>query len=99
MINKILMGIFSLIITLVDILLKPLDLIISNAFPALDVGLSYVTGFYEWLCGLIPWAMSWFGLNTDIIGFYVAYITFELTVPLLVHTVKLCLSWYNKLKP
>lgn len=99
MINKILMGIFSLIISLVDILLTPLDLIISNAFPTLDVGLSYVTGFYEWLCGLIPWAMSWFGLNTDIIGFYVAYITFELTVPLLVHTVKLCLSWYNKLKP
>lgn len=99
MINKILMGIFSLIISLVDILLSPIDLLISNAFPVLDVGLSYVTGFYEWLCGLIPWAISWFGLNTDIIGFYVAYVTFELTVPLLVHTVKLCLSWYNKLKP
>lgn len=98
MINKILMGIFNLIISLVDNLLKPLDLVIAKAFPSLTTGFSYVSGFFNWLCGLIPWATSWFGLNSDVLGFYVAYMTFELTVPLLVHTIKLCLSWYDKLK-
>lgn len=98
MINKILMGIFKLIISLVDILLKPIDVLIGNFFPSLTSGLSYVSGFFNWLCGLVPWSISWFGLDNEILAFYVAYLTFELTVPLLVHTVKLCLAWYDKLK-
>ncbi len=99
MINKILIGIFKLVIFLVDLVLKPIDLLIGSFFPSLETGLSYISGFFNWLCGLLPWSVSWFGLNSDILAFYVAYVTFELTVPLLVHTVKLCLAWYDKLKP
>lgn len=99
MINKILTGIFKLITSLVNLLLSPIDTLIDSALPSLSDGLDMVAGFFNWVGGLVPWAMSWFGLNQTVIGLFVAYTTFELTVPLAVHTVKLCIKWYDKLKP
>lgn len=98
MINKILSGIFKLIISLVNLLLAPIDAIISSALPSLSNGLNMVSSFFTWVSGLIPWGISWFGFNNTVIGLFVAYITFDLSVPLLVHTVKLAIKWYDKLK-
>ena len=99
MINAILTGIFNLIISLVSVLLAPIDAVISKALPSLADGLNMVSSFFSWVASLIPWGISWFGFNTTVIGLFVAYTTFELTVPLAIHTVKLAISWYNKLKP
>lgn len=98
MINALLKGIFSLIISLVNLLLSPIDAIIENAFPSISSGLEYVSNFFNWVCGVIPWAISWFGLPSVIITLLVGYYTFKLTVPLAVHTVKLAVKWYDKLK-
>lgn len=99
MINKILMGIFNLIIGLVSVLLAPIDAIISAALPSLADGLDMVSNFFNWVSGLIPWGVSWLGFNSIVIALFVAFMTFKLTVPLAIHTVKLALAWYNKLKP
>ena len=99
MINAILKGVFSLIISLVNLLLSPIDLIIKNAFPTISSGLEYISSFFNWVANIVPWAVSWFGLPTAIITLVVGYYTFKLTVPLMVHTVKLALKWYDKLKP
>lgn len=98
MINSILMGIFKVIISLVNLLLAPIDLLIESAFPSISDGLDMVSNFFNWVAGLIPWGISWFGLNSTVILLFVAYTTFELTVPVAVHTVKLALKWYDKLK-
>ena len=99
MINSILSGIFTLITSLVNLILTPIDLLIDTALPSLGNALDMVSGFFNWVANLVPWAISWFGLNETVIGLFVAYTTFELTIPLGVHTVKLCLQWYDKLKP
>lgn len=99
MINAILEGIFNIIISLVNLLLAPIDALISTALPSLSNGLDMVSGFFTWVSGTIPWAISWFGLSTTVLQLFVAYITFELTVPLAVHTIKLAIKWYDKLKP
>lgn len=99
MINAILSGIFSLIIGLVNLILSPIDAIIEKALPSVADGLDMVANFFSWVSGLIPWGISWFGFNATVIGLFVAYITFELTVPLTVHTIKLAIKWYNQLKP
>lgn len=99
MINAILKGIFSLIITLVNGLLTPIDFIIDSAIPSLGDALDMVANFFSWVSNLVPWAMSWFGMSATVVGLFVAYITFELTVPLAVHTIKLAIKWYDKIKP
>lgn len=98
MINAILEGIFSLIINLVNLLLSPIDALINATMPSLSDGLNMVTQFFEWVSGTIPWAMSWFGMSSIVLNLFVGYITFELTAPLIISTIKLAIKWYDKLK-
>lgn len=98
MINAILKGVFNLVISLVDVILSPIDLLINNALPSIATGLNYVSSFFNYILGFIPWIMSWFHLPQEFITLVIAYYTFKLTVPLTVHTVKLAVSWYDKLK-
>lgn len=98
MIKGIIKGIFKLVISLVNLILLPIDSLISTYLPSVSDAIDTVGSFFSWVAGLIPWAISWFGLNANTIALFVAYITFELTVPLLIHTIKLALQWYDKLK-
>lgn len=99
MIKSIISGIFKLVIGLVNLLLSPIDALISKFLPSLSEGLDKVSAFFNWVSGLIPWGISWFGFDDAVIALFVAYTTFELTVPFMVHTTKLAVAWYNKLKP
>lgn len=98
MINAILKGVFKLVISLVNLLLSPIDNLIEQFLPSLADGLDKVSAFFNWVTNLVPWGVSWFGLETSVITLFVGYVTIELTVPLLVHTVKLAIKWYDKLK-
>lgn len=99
MINAILKGIFSLVISLVSLLLTPIDLAINSALPGVSTALTHISNFFNYIIGFIPWILSWFNLPGWFLTFVVGYWTFKLTVPLAIHTVKLALSWYDKIKP
>lgn len=99
MIEAILKGIFTLIINLVNLLLYPIDALISNALPSLNDGLNMVSNFITWGCDGIRWAVSWTGLNSSVIALLVAYLTFNLTLPLAVSSIKLAIKWYHNLAP
>lgn len=98
MIKAIIKGIFKLILSLVNLILLPIDTIISNYLPSVANAIDMVGTFFSWVANLIPWGISWFGFSSTTVALFVAYTTFELTVPLLVHTVKLAIQWYNALK-
>lgn len=98
MIKGIIKGIFKLVLSLVNLILLPIDTLITNYLPSVANAINMVSSFFNWVAGLIPWAISWFGLSSTTIALFVAFTTFELTVPLLVHTVKLAIKWYNALK-
>ena len=98
MISEFIAKIFSLIIELVSLLLKPIDALINSMLPQVSIALDYVSSFFDYVCSVVPWGMSWLGLNIEIVAIFVAYMTFKLTAPLAVHTVKLALKWYNSLK-
>lgn len=99
MINAILKGIFKLVISLVSLLLSPIDSLINSAFPSIAQGITYINNFLDYIGSLIPYILSWFHLPNYFITLVVGYMTFKLTVPLAVHTVKLAIKWYDKLKP
>lgn len=99
MINKILMGILNLIMSLVSLLLRPIDLLISTALPDLSTGISAVGSFLNLIKQGLGWAIGCTGLSSECLSLIVLFFTFKLTVPLAVSTIKLAIKWYDKLKP
>lgn len=98
MIKAIIKGIMSLIISLVSVILAPIDALISQFLPSLDNALSGFSSFLN-MCGqYIGWVIDFTGLSSETISLIIAYFVFKLTVPLLVSTVKLAIKWYNALK-
>ena len=99
MINKILMGIIKLIVSLVSLILLPIDNLIQSALPDLSNALTAVGNFFNLISDVIGWVVSATGLSNETLSLIVMYFTFKLTAPMLFYMIKLALSWYNKLKP
>lgn len=99
MIQSILTGIFSLVTNLVQILLSPIDTIISTALPNLQTGINAIGQFLTIVSSSIGWVLSAFGLSSECLSLIVLYFTFKLTVPLTISTIKLAIRWYDKIKP
>lgn len=98
MINAFLTGIINLISDLVNVILLPIDILINSYMPDLVGVLTAIEDFFDWVCGFIPFVCSWLNIPSWFISFVITLFTFKLTVPLLVHTVKLGIAWYDKLK-
>lgn len=99
MINSILTGIFKLIISLVTLILTPIDNIILSLLPDLSNALTSIGNFFNLVGQSIGWSISLLGLSSETISLVVLYFTFKLTAPIMFYMIKLALSWYNKLKP
>lgn len=99
MINAILKGIFKLVISLVNVLLTPIDAIISSALPSLATALTGIASFLSLVTSSIGWVLSVFGLSSECLALIVVYFTFKLSVPVVVSAIKLAIRWYDKLKP
>lgn len=98
MIKAIINGIFKLIVGLVNLILAPIDLAISAALPSVSSALSMVSSFFNWIGQFVSWVWSWTGFNSVITSLFIGFLVFKFTVPFTVHTVKLAIQWYDKLK-
>lgn len=99
MIGKILQGIMNLIISLVSLILLPIDALITSALPDLSNALNSISQFLNVALQSIGWVISLTGLSSNVISLIVIYYGFSLTAPLLFYMIKLALQWYDKLKP
>lgn len=99
MINKILLGIFKLIISLVSLILAPIDNLILTVLPDLSNALTAVGNFFNLISTSIGWCISTLGLSNETLSLIVLYFTFKLTAPMLFYMIKLAIKWYDKLKP
>lgn len=98
MIQAILTGVFKLVINLVSLILTPIDLAISSALPGVSNALNMVSSFFTWLTDAVVWVWSWLGFSSIVTSLFVGYLVFKYTVPFAIHTVKLAIQWYDKLK-
>lgn len=89
----------SLIITLVSVILAPIDLAIQSVLPDLSNALTSVGNLFNLIGQSIGWGISVLGLSSETISLIVLYFTFKLTAPMLFYMIKLAITWYNKLKP
>lgn len=99
MINAILTGIIKLIVSLVELILYPIDALITSSLPDLANALTAIGDFFGLISNVIGWVVSLTGLSNETISLIVMYFTFKLTAPLLFYMIKLAISWYDKLKP
>lgn len=99
MINALLTGIMNLIMTLVSVLLTPIDLAIKAALPDLSSAISAVGSYFQLALQNIGFIISLTGLSSTAISILILYYTFKLTVPLTFSTIKLAIKWYDKIKP
>lgn len=98
MIQSILTGVFKLVTSLVSLILAPIDLAISTALPGVADALNMVASFFNWLGQALAWCWSWVGFNSTVTSLFVGYLVFKYTVPFAIHTAKLAIQWYDKLK-
>lgn len=98
MIKAIINGVFKLIMALVNVLLLPIDTLIETFLPDVAEIIDYVGTFFDFIGDFIPFVISYTGLNQLVLAGIYNIFVFTLTVPLMVHVVKLALAWYNKLK-
>lgn len=99
MINAILKGIFKLVVSLVNLLLTPIDALISSALPGLSSAISAIGSFLSLCMQSIGWVLSVFAIPAGALSLLVLYYVFKLTLPLAISTVKLAIKWYDKIKP
>lgn len=99
MINKLLLGIIKLIVSLVTLILTPIDNLIQSVLPELSSAFTAIGNFLNVISGGIGWVISLTGLSNNTISLIVAYYGFVLTAPMLFYMIKLALAWYDRLKP
>ena len=99
MINAILTGIINIILFLVNLILLPIDALISTLVPDLSNALTSVAVMFDYALSYIGFAIDMIGLSDLAINMIVAYWIFKLSAPLAVSTVKTALNWYRTLKP
>lgn len=99
MINALLKGIMSLIMSLVSLLLSPIDALIQQFLPDLSTAISAIGNMFNYVLSFIGFVVNASGLSSATLSLIALYYTFKLSVPLLVASVKTAIRWYNALKP
>lgn len=99
MIGAILKGIITMIVSLVSVILAPIDNLILSALPDLSNALTAVGSFFNFISTGIGWVVSATGLSNETLSLIALYFGFKLSAPMLFYMIKLALSWYSKLKP
>lgn len=100
MIAKLMSAIMTLIISLVNILLTPINLVVEQFLPQeITDGLNSIGGFFTIVSDGIGWVISASGIPPTAIAIIVATMVFKLSAPIVVHATKLAIKWYDKLKP
>lgn len=99
MINGILNGLLNFVISLVGVLLMPIDTVINSTLPQFSDLLTQFGSLIDKVLEVIPWVLSWFHIPGFFIIFICQYLIFKLTASVIVHEGKIILAWYRKLMP
>lgn len=99
MINKILKGIFSVVIGLVSTILSPIETLIETYVPQLNDIFTLFASFLNMISSFMTWILSWFNIPTGLFTSVVLIVIAKLTISKLVHIVKIALAWWRTLIP
>lgn len=102
MINTILKGFFSIVITLTNYFLQPIyDLIADIDIGGLTIAdvLNQMNSYIILLRSGLAWVANATGIPSWLFGVMGLFLTANLTLRITVYVIKLILKWYRKLMP
>lgn len=86
--------------SLIGAILGPIGTLIANLLPSSLLDLTaYIYSFLDWLLNFCQWALSWLPFTSTFWSFVTAYFIFRLSVPILVHSIKIVVKWWHALVP
>lgn len=92
-------AILNFITGVIGAVLSPIQTIIITTIPGSSIMFGYIEGFFIWLTDFIIWVLSWLPFDPTFWVFVTGYFVFRLTIPLLVHGIKLAVQWWHALIP
>lgn len=99
MINALLTGIFKIITALVNLILTPINTLISQNLPELSSIFTMIHNCFKVLFSGLGWWTDAMLISSETISLLITCWTIKLTLPLIISTIKLAIKWYDKLKP
>lgn len=99
MVNKLLKGIFKVVIGLVSTILSPIETLIDTYVPQLNDVFGLFGNFLNSVSNFIFWVLSWFHIPQFLFTAVILIVIAKLTIGKLVHVVKLALAWWRTLMP
>ena len=98
MIDALFKGILNLVVSLVNILLYPIDELISSMIPSLDYAFTIVNDFITKLIRYVGFVISYTGLTSSTINVIISLAIFIYSAPILIHGIKLAVKWFRVLR-
>lgn len=95
MINAIFEGFLKLVVMFIDLISTPINNIINEYLPQLDYVFSLLNQFIDFAINILGWVVSWFNFPPGFLTFLIAFYVFKLTVPLLIHNLKILAAWWD----
>lgn len=91
-------AILSLCMTIIKIILSPIDLIIVNYLPDINNLSINISNFLDLCMTNIGWVIDAFMIPAGVITLIIAYLVFKYTVQFAIWSIKLVISWIGALK-
>lgn len=99
MITKLIMAVLNLITKVVNILLLPLDLLVSSLLPDVSESVSHIVYYLNLPSQYMGWIFSLVNVPTLALVLIVAYWVFKYSVTGAVFGVKKVITLYQRFKP
>lgn len=91
--------ILTFVTTLINLVLLPMDLVISQYFPSLQTALESVNNLLGWLSDFTAWVISWLPFDSNFYTFTLVALIAIYTIPVMVNAIKLVVKWWHYLVP
>lgn len=97
MIESVFNFILNFIMSMVELLLIPLDLIISQFIPDLSEIITSINEYLNLSYTYISFIVDFTFLSSFAVNLLFSFMLFKLTVPVSAYVIKLALNWWKKL--
>lgn len=97
--STIILFLFNSVITIVGLVLYPINALIVQYLPSLNTALTAINSFLGIISNTLAYSVSLSMLSQTALSLIVIYYSFVLIFPMSVWFIKLIVKWYNKLKP
>lgn len=97
MINSLLTGFLNFLSQIITLLLSPLNTLLATYVPQTSTAFSYITGFFSLLENYSGFVISYTGFTPELISIFIMLFIGIITIPFMVHGIKLIAKWWEVL--